>query len=83
MPSSRCHPPPAQRSPPSPCTALAHREHQGRRVKAVCIIPNGQNPSGCTMSADRRRQVYEIAREYNVMIVEDDPYYFIQYGSYM
>lgn len=52
-------------------------------MKAICIIPNGQNPSGCTMSADRRRQVYEIAREYNVMIVEDDPYYFIQYGSYM
>jgi DNA-binding transcriptional MocR family regulator len=57
--------------------------YQGRRVKALCIIPNGQNPSGCTMSADRRRQVYEIAREHNVMIVEDDPYYFIQYGSYM
>ena len=35
------------------------------------------------MSADRRRQVYQIARENKVMIVEDDPYYFIQYGSYM
>ncbi len=35
------------------------------------------------MSLERRRQVYEIAREYNVMIVEDDPYYFIQYSSYL
>ena len=35
------------------------------------------------MSLERRRQVYEIAREYNMMIVEDDPYYFIQYSSYL
>ncbi len=33
------------------------------------------------MGMERRRQVYAIAREANVLIVEDDPYYFLQYGS--
>ena len=61
--------------------ALVDAQQQGRRVKAICIIPNGQNPSGCTMSLERRRQVYALARDANVLIVEDDPYYFLQYGS--
>jgi DNA-binding transcriptional MocR family regulator len=61
----------------------ANLRDQGRRVKAICIIPNGQNPSGCTMSLERRKQVYSIARQHNVLIVEDDPYYFIQYSNYM
>src|SRR5262245_59403983 len=47
---------------------------QGRRVKCIYTIPNFQNPSGVTLGEDRRYQVIEIAQEYNLMVIEDDPY---------
>lgn len=46
----------------------------GRRVKLIYTIPNFQNPSGVTLSAKRRTQLVEIAEEYDLLIVEDDPY---------
>jgi 2-aminoadipate transaminase len=48
---------------------------QGRRVKCVYTIPNFQNPSGVTLSAERRRQLLDVADEYNLLIVEDDAYF--------
>jgi 2-aminoadipate transaminase len=38
------------------------------------LLPTFQNPMGVTMSLDRRQQVLEIARERDLLIVEDDPY---------
>jgi 2-aminoadipate transaminase len=46
----------------------------GRRVKLIYTIPNFQNPSGVTLSAARRNQLIEVAEEYDLLIVEDDPY---------
>jgi len=46
----------------------------GRRVKLIYTIPNFQNPSGISMSTKRRAQLTEIAEEYDLLIVEDDPY---------
>jgi 2-aminoadipate transaminase len=46
----------------------------GKKVKCIYTIPNFQNPSGVTLADDRREQVLEIAREYNLMVIEDDPY---------
>ncbi len=51
----------------------AIEENKGK-VKLIYIIPNFQNPSGKTMSLERRRQVYEIAKEYGILIFEDNPY---------
>lgn len=45
-----------------------------QRVKFIYTIPNFQNPSGATMSLDKRRRLYDLALKYNVMILEDDPY---------
>lgn len=42
--------------------------------KFIYTIPNFQNPAGVTMSPDRRRRLLELAREYGVLVVEDDPY---------
>ena len=42
-------------------------------------IPTFQNPSGRTMSAERRRQIVELAQFHNLQIVEDDPYGLIRY----
>lgn len=44
------------------------------RPKLVYCLPNFQNPSGVTLSLARRQRLVELAREYGVVIVEDDPY---------
>jgi 2-aminoadipate transaminase len=45
-----------------------------RGAKFIYTIPNFQNPAGVTLSADRRRRLLELAREYDIPVVEDDPY---------
>lgn len=45
-----------------------------KNVRFIYTIPNFQNPSGATMSAEKRRRVYELAKQYGVLIVEDNPY---------
>ena len=44
------------------------------RAKFIYTIPNFQNPSGITMSLEKRKKVYELCREHNVIILEDNPY---------
>jgi 2-aminoadipate transaminase len=46
----------------------------GRAVKFLYVIPNFQNPSGISHSAESRRRLLAIARELDLMVVEDDPY---------
>lgn len=40
----------------------------------IYTIPNFQNPSGATMSLEKRRAVYELAKKYGLLILEDNPY---------
>ncbi len=47
--------------------------------KFIYVLPNFQNPSGATLSLERRRQVVELAARYGVPIVEDDPYGKLRY----
>ena len=46
----------------------------GPPVKLVHVIPNFHNPAGCTLSAEKRRRLVELAREHGFWILEDDPY---------
>jgi 2-aminoadipate transaminase len=46
----------------------------GRRPKFIYSVPTFQNPAGVTLSEDRRRRLVELAREHEVLIVEDNPY---------
>ncbi|WP_241155990.1 PLP-dependent aminotransferase family protein [Adlercreutzia sp. ZJ154] len=48
--------------------------HNNPRLKFAYVIPNFQNPSGVTMTPERRRRLVELSHEYNFIIVEDDPY---------
>ena len=41
----------------------------------------GQNPTGGLLSVKRRKAIYEICVEYDVLIIEDDPYWYLQYPS--
>ncbi len=44
------------------------------RARFIYTIPNFQNPSGVTMSLEKRQAVYELAKKYGVLIIEDNPY---------
>lgn len=46
----------------------------GKKVKFLYTIPNYNNPSGITMTLERRRAILEVARETGLLIVEDNPY---------
>ncbi|KAI0672561.1 L-tyrosine:2-oxoglutarate aminotransferase [Trametes maxima] len=52
---------------------------RGRRPHVLYTVPCGQNPTGSTLSLERRKKIYEIAQRYDLIIIEDDPYYFLQY----
>ena len=52
------------------------KEHHPRMLY---VIPNFQNPTGRTLSAERRRRVVEIAGKYGFIIAEDDPYRDLRY----
>lgn len=43
-------------------------------VKLIYVIPNFQNPTGKTMSWEKRKGIYELACKYNTVIIEDNPY---------
>lgn len=43
-------------------------------VKFIYTIPNFQNPSGATMSLEKRQRLYKLAKQYGVIIIEDNPY---------
>ncbi len=47
---------------------------QGARPKLAHIIPNFQNPAGCTLSLEKRRKLLALAAEHDFTIFEDDPY---------
>jgi 2-aminoadipate transaminase len=49
-------------------------ERAGQPLKLIYVVPNHQNPSGVTLADDRRRDLIELARRHNAVIVEDDPY---------
>jgi len=51
----------------------------GRRPKFIYTIPNFQNPGGVTMSLARRRRLVEVARERELLILEDNPYGLLRY----
>jgi 2-aminoadipate transaminase len=48
-------------------------------VKFIYVLPNFQNPTGVTLSQQRRQELIEIADRYGVPIIEDDPYGQLRY----
>jgi len=52
-----------------------------KRVRMIYVIPTFQNPSGSVMSLSRRKALLELAERYNVMILEDNPYYELRFAG--
>ena len=44
------------------------------KPKFIYLVPNFQNPSGITMSLERRQAVIDLAFKYHIPIVDDNPY---------
>ena len=45
-----------------------------KKPRFIYLIPNFQNPTGITMSLETRKKVLELAKKYQVLILEDNPY---------
>src|SRR5205085_2348193 len=58
---------------------LARLEREGRRPKFIYTIPTFQNPAGVTMSLPRRKRLVEVARERELLVLEDNPYGLLRY----
>ena len=55
---------------------LANKKIQ---VKFIYLVPNFSNPSGVTLSLQRRKKILELAKKYKTIILEDNPYGMLRY----
>ena len=60
---------------------LNKARRQGLHVKFIYTVPNFQNPAGVTMVAERRKEMLEMAREFDLVIVEDNPYGMLRFDG--
>lgn len=49
--------------------------------RLLYLIPNGGNPTGAGLTLERKKEIYEIARLYDLLILEDDPYFYLQFND--
>jgi 2-aminoadipate transaminase len=61
--------------------ALAQVLESGGKPAFLYTIPTFQNPSGRTLSAERRHRLAEIAREHELLVLEDDPYGLVRFDG--
>ncbi len=61
------------------CVALERELRAGPPPAFLYSIPTFQNPSGRTLSADRRRRLLELAAEHDLLVLEDDPYGLVRF----
>lgn len=60
---------------------LERKLMENPNAKIIYTIPNFQNPSGVTMSLEKRKKVYDLAKKYGVLIIEDNPYGDLRYSG--
>lgn len=53
-----------------------------RKPFLLYTVPTGQNPTGATQSLQRRKDIYRVAQQHDLIILEDDPYYYIQMDKF-
>ena len=56
-------------------------ESRGKRPHLIYTITIGQNPTGATLGVERRKEIYALCCKYDIVIIEDDPYWYLQYPS--
>lgn len=56
-------------------------EGSPRRPHCFYTVPSGGNPTGVSCSLERKKAIYAICSKYDILIIEDDPYYYLQFGE--
>ena len=54
-------------------------EKQGKKPKIFYTVATASNPTGITTSYERKQRIYNVARQHDLLIFEDDPYYYLQF----
>ncbi|KAJ3337805.1 hypothetical protein HDU93_000480 [Gonapodya sp. JEL0774] len=52
---------------------------KGPRPRVLYTVPEGGNPTGLSTTWERKKEVYSVCSEFGVIILEDDPYYLLQF----
>jgi len=60
---------------------LRSLDREGRRAKLVYVVPNFSNPGGTTLSLERRVRLVDLAAEWDLLLVEDNPYGFLRFDG--
>lgn len=55
------------------------RTNVRRKPKVLYTIPTGSNPTGVSLSLARRKELLRVAKEHDLLVIEDDPYYYLQF----
>ena len=59
-------------------TSWDAEKRKAKKPWVLYTVPTGQNPTGATQDAERRREIYNVAQRHDMLIIEDEPYYFLQ-----
>ncbi|KAK4043041.1 pyridoxal phosphate-dependent transferase [Parachaetomium inaequale] len=54
---------------------------KGKRPHLMYTVTLGHNPTGIVLSIERKKEIYAICSKYDVIIVEDEPYWYLQFPS--
>jgi DNA-binding transcriptional MocR family regulator len=54
--------------------SIAKMKKLGKKIKFLYLVPNFANPSGVTLSAERRPRILEICKREHILVLEDNPY---------
>ena len=60
---------------------LMSLQRQGQKARLLYLVPTFNNPSGTTLNYERRRQLVKLARDYDLLVVEDDVYHQLWYDA--
>ncbi|KAK4204278.1 putative aromatic amino acid aminotransferase [Triangularia verruculosa] len=52
---------------------------KGKRPHIMYTVTLGHNPTGILLSVERKRAIYEVCSKYDVIIIEDEPYWYLQF----
>ena len=68
-------------SPEALQEAIDNMKRQGKKIKFLYLVTNFANPSGVTLSAERRPKILEICKREHILIVEDNPYGLLYFNN--
>lgn len=56
---------------------------KGKRIHVLYTVPVGQNPTGVNTSPSRKAAVMELCNKHDIILIEDDPYFHLNYEEYV